>query len=162
MHGALLAAGCTLLVTVALLYNSRLPELEPGHIAPAPDRAPGAPTFAFNPERGAVLVSIEYRIPVAHTRDFVRASRPLRRLRLRNGAERWALYRDVSDQESWQELFLVDNWIQHLRMLDRLTIEDRSIIDTINSMHSGEGPPVVRHGVSYESGSYEAPPDTLG
>lgn len=162
VQGSLLAAGCTLLVTVALLYNSRLPELEPGGIARAPASAPGAPSFAFNPERGAVLVSIEYRIPAERTRDFVRASRPLRRLRLRNGAERWALYRDVSQPETWQELFLVDNWIQHLRMLDRLTLEDKTIIDTVNSMHASDGPPLVRHGVSYESAGYEAPPESLG
>ncbi|KAF1070961.1 MAG: Enterobactin exporter EntS [Pseudomonas citronellolis] len=162
VQGALLAAGCLLLVAVALLYNSRLPELDPGSIARAPTTLPGEPTFVFNTERGSVMVSIEYRIPVERTRDFVRAAKPLRRLRLRNGAERWALYRDVSNQESWQELFLVDNWIQHLRMLDRMTLEDKTIIDNVTSLHVGDAPPQIRHCVSYESGSYEAPPETLG
>lgn len=162
VQGALLAAGCLLLVSVALLYNSRLPELDPGGIARAPAPLPGQPSFIFDEQRGAVLVSIEYRIPAERTRDFVRAAKPLRRLRLRNGAERWSLYRDVSDQESWQELFLVDNWIGHLRMLDRMTLEDKTIIDNVASLHVGEAPPKVRHGVSYESGSYEAPPETLG
>lgn len=162
VQGALLAAGCLLLVSVALLYNSRLPELNPGSIARAPSTLPGEPTFVFDTQRGSVLVTIEYRIPVERTRDFVRAAKALRRLRLRNGAERWALYRDISDKEAWQEVFLVDNWIAHLRMLDRMTLEDKTIIDTVTSLHAGDAPPKMRHGVSYESGSYEAPPETLG
>lgn len=162
VQGALLAAGCLLLVSVALLYNSRLPELDPGSITRAPSTLPGEPTFVFDTQRGSVLVTIEYRIPAERTRDFVRAAKPLRRLRLRNGAERWALYRDISDKEAWQEVFLVDNWIAHLRMLDRMTLEDKTIIDTVTSLHAGDAPPKMRHGVSYESGSYEAPPETLG
>ncbi len=162
VQGALLAAGCLLLVSVALLYNSRLPELNPGSIARAPSTLPGEPTFIFDTQRGSVLVTIEYRIPAERTRDFVRAAKALRRLRLRNGAERWALYRDISDKEAWQEVFLVDNWIAHLRMLDRMTLEDKTIIDTVTSLHAGDAPPKMRHGVSYESGSYEAPPETLG
>ena len=162
VQGALLAAGCLLLVSVALLYNSRLPELNPGSIARAPSTLPGEPTFVFDTQRGSVLVTIEYRIPAERTRDFVRAAKALRRLRLRNGAERWALYRDISDKEAWQEVFLVDNWIAHLRMLDRMTLEDKTIIDTVTSLHAGDAPPKMRHGVSYESGSYEAPPETLG
>ena len=109
-----------------------------------------------------MLVTIEYRIPAERTRDFVRAAKALRRLRLRNGAERWSLYRDISDKEAWQEVFLVDNWIGHLRMLDRMTLEDKTVIDTVSSLHVGDAPPKIRHGVSYESGSYEAPPETLG
>ncbi|MBM7059475.1 MFS transporter [Pseudomonas sp. UL073] len=157
VKGALLAAGCLMLASAILLYNSRLPELDASNIAHAPATRPGEPTFVFNPERGAVLVTIEYRIPAERTREFVKAVKALRRLRLRNGAERWALYRDVGDQELWQEILVVDNWLQHLRMLDRLTIADKTILDNVICLHQGDAPPRVRHGVSYESGNYEAP-----
>lgn len=155
VKGALFAAGCLMIACAFLLYQSRLPELDATSIAHAVTTLPGQPTFVFNPGRGSVLVTIEYRIPVERTRDFVRAMQILRRLRLRNGADRWALYRDTSDQENWQEILLVDNWLQHLRMLDRLTIADKAIIDNVTMLHEGEEPPRVRHGVSYESGSYE-------
>lgn len=156
VKGALFAAGCLMIACAFLLYQSRLPELDATSIAHAVTTLPGQPTFVFNPGRGSVLVTIEYRIPVERTRDFVRAMQILRRLRLRNGADRWALYRDTSDQENWQEILLVDNWLQHLRMLDRLTIADKAIIDNVTMLHDGEEPPRVKHGVSYESGSYEA------
>ncbi len=136
VHGALLAAGCLLLASVILLYNSRLPEMDAASISRAPASMPGQPSFVFNTRRGMVLVSIEYRIPAERTRDFVRAAQPLRRLRLRNGAERWSLFRDVSNPEVWQELFLVDNWIQHLRMLDRMTLADKIVIDNVERRHA--------------------------
>ncbi len=157
VHGALLAAGCLLLASVILLYNSRLPEMDAASISRAPASMPGQPSFVFNTRRGMVLVSIEYRIPAERTRDFVRAAQPLRRLRLRNGAERWSLFRDVSNPEVWQELFLVDNWIQHLRMLDRMTLADKIVIDNVTALHAGDGPPQIRHCVSYEASSYDTP-----
>ncbi|AYF87594.1 MFS transporter [Pseudomonas sp. JS3066] len=155
VKGALFSAGCLMIACAFLLYPRRLPELDASSIAHADSPQPGQPSFSFDPDRGSVLVTIEYRIPQERTRDFVRASRPLRRLRLRNGAERWALYRDASEPELWQETMVVENWLQHLRMLDRLTIADKAIIDNLAMLHEGDGPPRVRHGVSYESGSYE-------
>jgi hypothetical protein len=156
VQGALLAAGSLMFVCALLLYQSRLPELDATNIAHAPATLPGQPTFVFNPERGSVLVTIEYRITSERTREFVKAVQGLRRLRLRNGAERWAMYRDVSDQELWQEVLVVDNWLQHLRMLDRLTLFDKTLIDNVVLLHSGDEAPRVRHGVSFESGNYEA------
>lgn len=158
VHGAMITAGCLMMICAVLLYPSRLPELESGGNAHVDSPRPGDPAFAFNPTRGNVLVSIEYRIPAERTRDFVRASQPLRRLRLRNGAERWSLYRDTEEPEIWQEILVVQNWLQHLRMLDRMTTADKTIIDSVVQLHDGEAPPRVRHGVSYKSGRYDNPP----
>ena len=75
VHGALLAAGCLLLASVILLYNSRLPEMDAASISRAPASMPGQPSFVFNTRRGMVLVSIEYRIlRRAHPR--LRSRRP--------------------------------------------------------------------------------------
>ena len=152
-------AGVMMLVFAAMLYSpAGLPELGPLGGSAGTARAEskpepsGQPSFEFDPSRGAVMVTIDYRIPAERTRDFVRAVGELRRLRLRNGAERWSMYRDVDDKALWQEVLIVDNWLQHLRILDRLTIDDKHILDTVVCMHSDNGrPPVVHHGVSYES-----------
>lgn len=63
----------------------------------------------------------------------------------------------MSNPEVWQELFLVDNWIQHLRMLDRMTLADKIVIDNVTALHAGDGPPQIRHCVSYEASSYDTP-----
>lgn len=154
-QGALLAAGCLMVGCAFLLYSSRLPELEVGSMSRAQNTPPGMPTFAFDPDRGAVLVTIEYRIPAERTRDFVRAMQELRRLRLRNGAKRWSLFRDAADQEIWQETLVVESWLQHLRMLDRMTLADQAIIDAVGLLHGGDTPPLIRHGVSYIASRYE-------
>ncbi|WP_027348882.1 MFS transporter [Halotalea alkalilenta] len=151
VHGALLAAGILLLLSAAVFLPSRLPELDPQGTVQVPLPRMAGPSFNFDPQRGSVQVSIEYRIPTERTRDFVRAARALRKLRMRNGAERWSLYRDIEEHELWQEVFLVRNWLQHLRMLDRMTISDKVIIDAVMTLHAGEAPPRVRHGVSYRS-----------
>ncbi|RKR07473.1 putative MFS family arabinose efflux permease [Kushneria sinocarnis] len=149
--GTLLIAGLALAGSALLALPSRLPELNADELTGAPAPFTARPGFAFNPRRGSVMVTIEYRIPGEATREFARAVRPLRRLRLRNGARRWSLYRDIADRELWQEVFLVPNWLQHLRMLDRLTVADRAIIERVMTLHAGGEPPRVRHGVSYRS-----------
>lgn len=50
---------------------------------------------------------------------------------------------------------MVESWLQHLRMLDRMTLADQAIVDVVGLLHSGEGPPLIRHGVSYIANRYE-------
>ncbi len=143
---ALMLAGALLIVSALLLLPSRLPDLDANDLVEAPEAHTHRPDFEFNPARGSVMVTVEYRIDSEHLREFARAVRPLRKLRLRNGAKRWSLYRDVVDRDLWQEVFLVPNWLQHLRMLDRLTLADRAIIDRVTALHSGPEAPRQRHG----------------
>lgn len=152
---ALMMAGALLLISALLLLPSRLPELDTDSLVGAPEAHTEAPSFTFNPARGSVMVTIEYRIDAEQVREFARAVRPLRRLRLRNGAKRWSLYRDINERDVWQEVFLVPNWLQHLRMQDRLTLADRAIIERVAAMHNGVEPPRLRHGVSYRTARYD-------
>ncbi|MGJ8514262.1 MFS transporter [Carnimonas bestiolae] len=159
--GALVGAGLLLLVSVGIFWSSRLPELNSEGSAQIPSTPMDTPLFEFNPKRGSVQVSIDYYIPLERTRDFVRAARRVRKLRMRNGAERWSLYRDTQQPELWQEVFAVGNWLQYLRMQDRMTISDKAILDAMMTQHSGDKPPRVRHGVSYRSSierNEKAPP----
>lgn len=154
VYGALFTAGLVMLGCAALLFSSKLPSLDANDMVHVDTPEFSVPDMPFDHERGSVMVSIEYTIPEERTRDFVRAVRPLRKLRLRNGAERWSLYRDISDKTLWQEVFLVRNWLQHLRMLDRLTLADKTVLDTVMTLHHGTMPPRIRHGVSYKSMRY--------
>ncbi|OHV08388.1 hypothetical protein BH688_13845 [Kushneria phosphatilytica] len=43
------------------------------------------------------------------------------------------------------------NWLQHLRMLDRMTVADRAVIERVMALHNDAEAPRVRHGVSYRS-----------
>ena len=50
-----------------------------------------------SPERGPVLIQVEYRIDPARAPDYVRAMYVLRLERLRDGALRWDLFSDPAD-----------------------------------------------------------------
>lgn len=150
VDGALITAGLLMAGSAALLYNSRLPESDGGDIARA-TLALNPPLVAFNQRVGSVLVAVEYRIAEHHVRDFLRVAPALRQLRLRNGCERWGLFRDIDDGHLWREVFVIGNWLQHLRMIDRMTIADKALLDNVASLHEGNAPPPMRLGVSYES-----------
>lgn len=150
---ALLVSGGAMLLLAAACYRLRLPELTAFDVTPALPHSTASEPMPpdLDTRRGAVLVIIEYTILQDQQRAFLRAVRDLRRVRLRNGATRWALYRDINRPGIWEEIYTVDSWLQHLRMLDRLTVSDQQIIDRVAAFHHSDDPPLVRRAVSYVS-----------
>jgi len=67
------------------------------------------------PDQGPVLVQVEYWIDLNQAGEFRRAMRDLRRVRRRDGASRWALFRDPAQPGRFVESFLVETWAEHLR-----------------------------------------------
>ena len=112
---------------------------------PTPDPMLDAPV-AF--DRGPVMVQIDYRIESGRVREFQRAMRDLRRMRLRNGALSWNLFQDAADHDRWLEVFVDETWLTHLRQHHRLTVEDRGIKELAESFHRGPGVPTVTHMVA--------------
>ena len=99
-----------------------------------------------NLQDGPVLVKLEYRIHPKTLDDFVLAIRELRRMRLRDGAINWGLYRDDSDPNLYYEIFTVGSWAEHMHQHhERLTVEDRKIEDRVNSFIVGNTLPFVSH-----------------
>jgi hypothetical protein len=96
-------------------------------------------------------MSIEYSIPLERTDEFIALASSLRHLRLRNGGRYWGLFRDIHDAQIWREVLLVESWLQHLRMLDRMTLADKALIDQVKALHQGPEPPHIVVGVTYES-----------
>jgi MFS family permease len=98
-----------------------------------------------NPEEGPVLVQIEYWIDPNRAREFRRAMRNVRRVRRRDGATRWGLFRDPAEPGRFVESFLVESWAEHLRQHARGTASDREIVQCILGFHIGPGQPAVTH-----------------
>jgi predicted MFS family arabinose efflux permease len=96
-------------------------------------------------EEGPVLVTLEYRIDPENSQEFDRAIQKLGRIRRRDGASYWGIFRDVADPGRRLETFLVESWSEHMRQHARLTEADRDIEDTVRAFHLGEGPPAVSH-----------------
>ncbi|KOF52247.1 hypothetical protein AD428_21480 [Achromobacter sp. DMS1] len=150
VSGALAAAGIMLGITVALLYRSRLPEhVDAQSLARADSAEPALAQAGFNTQHGSVLVAVEYLIAHEKLGDLIKTARPLRLLRLRNGAQQWQLFRDLEREGVWREVFLVESWMQYLRMIDRMTLADKMVLDQVRALHGGEAPPVVSRNISY-------------
>jgi len=78
--------------------------------------------------------------------EFLRAIQDYGRVRRRDGAYRWGVFRDLEDANRYVETFLVTSWVEHLRQHERATSADREREEQLQTYVSGE--PNVRHLVS--------------
>jgi MFS family permease len=141
---ALVYAGVGTIVTVAIALVAQLPastaDLSPWNHwrMPVVIGEVGADV-----EKGPVLVTIEYAVIPKRTAEFVEAMHEFGRRRRRDGAYRWAIFRDTEVADRYLEIFLVNSWAEHLRQHDRQTQADRELEGRIYTYLSGE--PTVRH-----------------
>ena len=92
---------------------------------------------------GPVLVTIEYSVVAELESKFVKAMHQYARVRRRDGAYRWGIYRDIEVANRFVEIFLVHSWAEHLRQHERQTKADRELEQRVYSYVAGE--PKVRH-----------------
>jgi MFS family permease len=148
---AFLWAGLGMIATTALGLVARLPDTT-ADVSPwnhwrmpaiVKDVAPAL-------EQGPVLVTIEYLVDPQHTKQFLRAIHKYGRVRRRDGASSWGIFRDVERADVYLETFQVSSWAEHLRQHERATRGDRALEDRLRSFARGE--PNVRHLIYVESG----------
>jgi hypothetical protein len=93
--------------------------------------------------QGPVLVTIECFVISQRTAEFVEAMHQYGRIRRRDGAYRWGIFRDTELTNRYLEIFLVNSWAEHLRQHKRQIQADRELEGRIQGYLAGE--PVVRH-----------------
>jgi hypothetical protein len=142
---AFLAAGAAVALTRLFVWRLRLPEGEGPDLSPAPRWPDAELAAAFEPDRGPVLVTVEYEIDPAQAEPFARAMRPLGEIRRRDGALRWGLWADAAKPGRYLESFVVESWLEHLRQHERITAADREVQRRALAFHRGEGAPRVTH-----------------
>jgi len=105
----------------------------------------GLVTVSEQDHDGPVMVNIEYLIAADERTSFEAAMRDVRRMRLRNGAVAWGLFRDTEDEARYIEHFIDATWLDHLRRRERLTVDDAEFKNVADSFHRGDGRPTVKH-----------------
>ena len=151
VEAALFSAGLATVATTALGLVLRLPDgaadLTPWNHWRMPviveDSVPES-------DGGPVLVTVEYRVRHDDRPAFLSAMHRYGRVRRRDGASRWGIFRDVEQTDVFVESFLVNSWAEHLRQHERLTRADSSVEQAVRSHTLGE--PIVRHFIYAESG----------
>lgn len=94
---------------------------------------------------GPILTTITYRIREEDTPAFLEAMREKRRNRIRDGAVRWTLSRDIQDTQLWFERFKVATWADAQRLHARRTVAGGQIIETVRKLHQGPTRPEVHY-----------------
>lgn len=148
VHHALLWAGAGTLATTALGVFVSSPDLAVD-VTPWNDRR--APTFVASTtsdleDIGPVLVTVEHEVAPERAPEFVKAMHRYGRVRRRDGAYEWGIFRDVEKATLYIETFLVHSWAEHLRQHARSIQSDRQLEERIRSCARGE--PKVRHLIS--------------
>lgn len=160
---ALSAAGAMLLISLPLarryrLVADELRDLTSAAQAKALNRSAPTVVIELDPDTGPVMISVSYEIDRADQQAFVRAIHDLRAIRLRDGAVRWGLFHDASDDRHFVETFLVESWTEYLRQRERLTMSDREVRDRVYQYQRGPVPPPVSRMIYTPTSASTSPP----
>ncbi|MCW5890706.1 MAG: MFS transporter [bacterium] len=142
---ALLAAAGGLVVGLVVVTRFPLAAAEGLDLTPAEGLPEPEIAGAFDPDDGPVLVTVEYRVDPTRAAAFGSAMRDFSRIRRRDGAELWGLFRDAADPSRFVETFTVDSWAEHLRQHARMTVSDRALREVVRGFHEAPEPPIVTH-----------------
>lgn len=146
---ALLCAGVGTVATTALALFLRLPDATLDLTSWNDWRLPNVENNAESiDDLGPVLVAVEYEVAPQHAAEFLRAVRKHARIRRRDGAQRWDIFRDMEHADRYLETFIVASWAEHLRQHERLTRADRETEERVRKYVLGN--PKVRHLISAE------------
>ncbi len=114
-----------------------------------------APVHEETLEGGPVLIFNTWHIDAGDFEEFTKVMNRVRLVRLRTGAYRWRLLRDVSNPRRITEMFALGSWEEHLSQHRR--IDDRSAAEiTAARAFDRAGGPVTRHLIAVDM---EDPPN---
>jgi predicted MFS family arabinose efflux permease len=140
LTAALFIAAAGAVVAIPLTWAWKLQtganvDLSPSMHWPAP-----VTSHAIEPDRGPVLVIIEYHIDPKNQEAFLRALSRSARERRRDGAYDWGIFEDPAQDGRFIETFRSDSWLEHLRQHQRVTKADRIQEQAVRRFQIGDGP----------------------
>jgi MFS family permease len=106
-------------------------------------------------EGGPVIILNTWRIDPRDLPEFTEVMNQVRMVRLRTGAYRWRLFRNVSDPTSLTELFAVAGWEEHMAQHGRIDDASAALLARARAFDR-EGGPRNRHLIAID---VEDPPD---
>jgi MFS family permease len=99
-----------------------------------------APTLTPLPDDGPVLIQIEYQIEPHNRAAFLRAVQAVGRVRRRNGATSWRVFRDIGAESRLVERYVLTSWSEYVRLRSRMTIADRDLIARVEALQRPDTP----------------------
>lgn len=144
IRGALMSAGTGVIAAAALGLFFKLPDITVDITPWIHWKLPMVPIEdPAIADSGPALITVEYDVDPAHQEKFLQAMHKYGRIRRRDGAYSWAIYRDLEHPDRYVEAFLVDSWAEHVRQHERSIHADREIEERVKGLTRGT--PRVRH-----------------
>lgn len=144
LSAALLVAAAGSLATILLLRGWQLQTAANVDFTPSLHWPVPITSGAIEPERGPVLVTVEYHVEPQHRDQFLQALRRYSKERRRDGAYDWALYENPAEAGRFIETFHSDSWLDHLRQHQRVTMSDQALEKAV-SRFQVDGKPKTTH-----------------
>ena len=79
---------------------------------------------------------VEYQVEPSKSDEFLEALHKCARVRRRDGASGWGVYRDTEHPAHYVETFIVESWAEHLRQHERLTSAEREFEENVRRFES--------------------------
>lgn len=105
--------------------------------------------LVVKPQSGPIMVMIDYEVEHPNIPDFLAAMTDRRRIRLRDGAQQWALLRDLENPDIWTESYHVPTWVDYVRHNMRRTQSDAAVNERLLTLHRGTARPRVHRMLEY-------------
>jgi MFS family permease len=148
---ALICAAAGAVIGIPLTWRWKLQTGADVDFSPSMHWPDPVTTHSIEPDRGPVLVTVEYRIDPKNRKAFLHAIAHNSRERRRDGAYDWGIFEDSAVEGRFVETFLTDSWLDHLRLHRRVTEADRISEQAVRRFHIGEGPKTT-HLISAQGG----------
>ena len=103
------------------------------------------PAIEVSPEQGPVMICVRYNVRPDARGDFLQAMEQLGKSRRRNGAWEWNVMENTREADTYQEFFLVETWLDHLRQHERISNQDAMIQEKIREYLVDDTEPLITH-----------------
>jgi len=145
MRWTLASAGLGLIAGLAATLRHSLASDGGVDLTPSMHWPEPVSVFEPHPDRGPVLITVEYRVERENVPAFSKAIHLFGKIRRRDGAVQWGVFTDVGDPKKYVETYIVESWVEHLRQHERVTMADLDIERRVHSFHSGPDRPKISH-----------------
>ena len=92
---------------------------------------------------GPIMIMVDYEISQQDVTEFLALMSTRRRIRIRDGAQQWALLRDLEHPDVWTETYHVPTWVEYVRHHERRTQADAESYERVLKLHRGKDRPKV-------------------
>lgn len=92
---------------------------------------------------GPIMIMVDYEIAQQDVTEFLAVMNTRRRIRIRDGAQQWALLRDLENPDVWTETYHVPTWLEYVRHHERRTQADAESYERVLKLHRGKDRPKV-------------------